>query len=294
VEGFWGTSATRAGFTGMGMLTETFTSVGTCETIDTSGIEDRWFYFAVRQKNNCGAGDYSAVEVVERIKPPRPIMRCDPFDPFSDCFHDFQLQAAPDADARIEDVPFTPGPEDEVDIPFVPRREELLPPIPLSTLPPPAAHTVPQAPGSLDLDLNGSRWFDNSFPPVEEPEPDYNEQYGAQSSRIDTSRSLVGCAVDIVWDPAARPDCISQVVEVQTAEGSFSSVNLGCAREPTSQSCTVPDTVLKASPYNLSEGDIIFARVSFTYPNWVVNYQPNTYGTSLGATPGKISEIYFL
>jgi hypothetical protein len=89
VEGFWGTSATRAGFTGMGMLTETFTSVGTCETIDTSGIEDRWFYFAVRQKNNCGAGAYSAVEVVERIKPPRPIMRCDPFDPFSDCFHDF-------------------------------------------------------------------------------------------------------------------------------------------------------------------------------------------------------------
>jgi hypothetical protein len=60
------------------------------------------------------------------------------------------------------------------------------------------------------------------------------------------------------------------------------------------QECTISDAVLKASPYNLSRGDMIVARVSFTYPNYLVNYSPNTFGAQLGNTPDKVDELFFI
>ena len=91
------------------------------------------------------------------------MMGCDPFDPFSACFHDFNLQGAAEPD--LEELVQAPRADDDgaswgnfEDIPFEGD-------LPTNTLPPPAAHTNPQAPQNLGPDQNGSRWYDPNYQP---------------------------------------------------------------------------------------------------------------------------------
>jgi len=64
-----------------------------------------------------------------------------------------------------------------------------------------------------------------------------------------------------------------------------------CQTDSETTQCTVPSDTLRASPYYLTTGDIVIAKVTVQYSSWKVTYETDSSGydvASLGSRPGKV------
>lgn len=115
----------------------------------------------------------------------------------------------------------------------------------------------------------------------------------AGTRKVRTAESVTGCGVTISWDkpPSTGGRPAYQTVEVQSRSGAFYSTGLSCPTDPIKTDCTVEASVLKSSPYYLSNGDLVVAQVAVVYPSWTITYGRNTDGAKVGTVPGQAENI---
>jgi hypothetical protein len=118
------------------------------------------------------------------------------------------------------------------------------------------------------------------------------------SSMVRTFSSQSECGVVIQWDRApsqgSRPQSLQVYIKKRNGDFTKDFLDAHCSTEADTTQCTVPSNVLRATPYFLTTGDNVIAKVIVSYSSWKVTYETDSYlfdVTKLGGKPDQVKEL---
>jgi len=116
------------------------------------------------------------------------------------------------------------------------------------------------------------------------------------SSMVRTFASQSECGVVIQWDRVpsngSRPQSLQVWIKQRSGEFSSRGISEFCDTEPDTTQCTIRSEHLRSSPFFLTTGDEVVAKVTVQYASWKVTYETDSNGydvATLGSKPGKVA-----
>lgn len=117
------------------------------------------------------------------------------------------------------------------------------------------------------------------------------------ASMVRTFASQSECGVVIQWDEVrqngSRPQSLQVWIKQRSGEFSSRGISTYCDTDAATTQCTVPSEHLRSSPFFLTTGDEVVAKVTVQYSSWKVTYETDSNGydvATLGSKPAKVSK----